>query len=69
MTPKDLDTMLIGEARDWKYGLITRDVYKISENLFELTDLSSGWVNAVVDKATMILLLSGMKNIMDLDWK
>ena len=49
----------INTWQDWKFGLITREVYRISENQFEINDLSDGWSIAIVDLTTMQGLLNG----------
>jgi hypothetical protein len=59
----------IGTYKTWKFGLISREVYRISENLFEINDTSSGWVSATVGKRTMEKLISGEKSLLDLKWK
>lgn len=59
----------IGHSTDWKFGLITRDVYRMSETKFELTDTSHGWLNCRVDLDTMRKLINGEQSILDLNWK
>lgn len=49
----------INTWQDWKFGLITREVYRISENQFEINDLSDGWSIAIVDLKTMQGLVNG----------
>lgn len=45
--------------QDWKFGLVTREVYRLSENQFQINDLSDGWSIAIVDLNTMNGLLNG----------
>lgn len=59
----------IGHSTDWKFGLVTRDVYRISETKFELTDTSHGWLNCIVNLDTMDRLISGEQSILELNWK
>jgi len=66
---KQMQDLKIGHAMDWKFGLITRDVCRISKNKFELTDTSSGWHNVVVTEKTMLKLLTGEKSLLSLNWK
>ena len=58
----------IGHSMDWKFGLITRDVYRMSENEFDITETCGGWVNAIVDKQTMQGILEGKISLLELDW-
>jgi poly-beta-hydroxyalkanoate depolymerase len=64
-----MNALPVGHAMDWKFGLITRDVCRISKNKFELTDTSSGWQNVVVSEKTMLKLLTGEKSLLSLNWK
>ena len=52
-------TQQINTWHEWKFGLITREVYRLSENQFEINDLSDGWHSAIVDLSTMQGLLNG----------
>lgn len=49
----------INTWQDWKFGLVTREVYRLSENQFEINDTSDGWSTAIVDLTTMQGLLNG----------
>ena len=59
----------IGHSMDWKFGLITRDVYRMSEDKFDITETCGGWVNAIVDKQTMQDILEGKISLLELDWE
>jgi len=63
-----LEDFKIGEQRDWKFGVITREVYRVSENKFEIHDTSSGWMVAKVSKSTMLKLTSGEVSLLDIDF-
>lgn len=67
--PDWLNHWPIGEQRDWKFGLVTRDVYRASDDKFEINDTSDGWVSTEVDKATLHALYIGTKSLLDLDWQ
>lgn len=54
---------------DWKFGLITREVYRISEKFFEIHDLSSGWLSAKVSKDKLEKILDGKISLQELNWK
>lgn len=64
-----LNAMKIGESKDWKFGLITREIYRKSEHRFEINDTSDGWQQVTVSKETMVKLLSGEKSLLTLNWK
>ena len=68
LTKNDIEGLKIGRSINWKFGLVTRDIYRISENLFELTDTSDGWLNATVTKNTLIKVIEGKKDILTLNW-
>jgi len=58
----------VGQSIDWKFGISTRDVYRASEDKFEITDTSSGWYVALVSFETLEKLLKGELSLLDLDW-
>lgn len=57
-----------GQCVDWKFGLVTRTVQRITENLFVIHDMSSGWLTADVTKEQMEKLLQGELSITRLNW-
>lgn len=60
----------IGFSMDWKFGIITRDVYRVSENKFEISEVSGGtWYVAKVSKETMQKVLNGEVHLSELKWK
>ena len=60
----------IGFSMDWKFGIITRDVYRVSENKFEISEVSGGtWYVAKVSKETMQKVLNGEIHLSELKWK
>ena len=59
----------IGHSMDWKFGLITRDVYRMSENEFDITETCGRWVNAIVTKETMQGILEDKISLLELDWE
>ena len=59
----------IGEQIEWKFGLITRYVYRASEDLFEIDETCGGWISCIVDLKTMIELHKGEIDLLSLDWK
>ena len=58
----------IGTWADWKFGLITREVYRVSEDLFEINDTSDGWVTAKVNKETLVGVMNGTIPMTSLEW-
>ena len=64
-----VESFPVGITRSWKFGLITRDVYRMSVNSFEITDRSSGWLSATINLNKMIKLLRGDISITNLNWK
>lgn len=63
-----LENFPLQTEKYWKFGLITRSVYRISDNNFEITDTSAGWQNAIVNFETMNELIAGKKSLLDLNW-
>jgi len=60
----------IGFSMDWKFGIITRDVYRVSENKFEISEVSGGtWHVAKVSKETMQKVLNGEIHLSELKWR
>ena len=59
----------IGNTIDWKFGLITREIYRVNKNKFEINETCGTWITANVTLNTMKQLLTGEKNILELNWK
>jgi hypothetical protein len=59
----------VGEGIDWKFGLITRYVERISFNKYQIHDTSSGWYTATVDKETLDNLTTGKMSLIEIDWE
>ena len=59
----------IGESVDYKFGLITYDIYKVKDGLYELTDTSSGWVDCRINEQKLTNLLEGKISMLDLNWR
>jgi hypothetical protein len=66
--PHPILELEIGNETEWKFGLITRDVVRISDDQFEIHDMSGPWVVAIVDRKTMNDLLAGKESLLNLDW-
>jgi hypothetical protein len=62
-------TQAIDTWQDWKFGLITREIYRVSEDQFEIHDTSDGWNVAIVSKAELADLLNGKMSLRQLDWE
>lgn len=58
----------IGSIQDFKFGLITYEVCKLGENLFEINDTSSGWVSTEVTLMQLIKILDGRLCMSTLNW-
>ena len=66
---EQIENLEIGKSKDWKFGLITREVYRRSKNVFEIDDTSDGWTKAVVKIDVMKKLITGEIKLTSLDWK
>lgn len=64
-----LNALQIGNYMEWKFGLITREIYRLSNDRFQLNDMSGAWLDVVVNKNTMLKLLTGEKSLLSLNWK
>jgi hypothetical protein len=58
----------IGKSIDWKFGLITREVYRISKNKFEINETCDKWITATVTKKQIDELFNGSLSICELNW-
>jgi len=67
---KNLESLSIkiGESVNYKFGLITYDIYRVKDALYELTDTSSGWYSVRVNEQKLIDLLQGRISMLDLNW-
>jgi hypothetical protein len=68
LRPKKM-VLKIGEEKDWKFGLITRTCYRVSEDVYTIHDFSNGWQIAEVNHETFEKLTKGEINLLTLDWK
>jgi hypothetical protein len=66
---ESLMNLEIGYSIDWKFGLVTRDVLRISKNKFEINDTCGRWVSAIVTKKKMQDILDGKISLWELDWQ
>lgn len=66
---KNINEHTIGTLQDWKFGLITREVYRAEENLFEINDFSNGWKVAIVNQKTLSKLMVGKVMLTNLKWE
>jgi len=64
----DLLDFKIQEQRDFKFGLCTREVVKISDDKFEINDTSCGWTSAIVNTETLQNLIDGKKSLLDINF-
>jgi hypothetical protein len=62
------DGLKVGEQATWKFGLISRDIVRISEDEFQIHDTSSGWSVATINKEQLPGLISGDIDLLSLDW-
>ena len=53
---------------NWRFGLVTREIVRISEDLFEIHDTSDGWQIAEVDKQTLKGVIDGTISLTTLNW-
>ncbi len=61
--------MEIGEMIDWKFGLINRQIERISENDYLIHETCGGWITAKVDKKTLDKLTIGEMSLLELNWE
>lgn len=66
---KKADTQQIGSSRDWKFGLITREVYRMSNDEFEISDTSNGWLVAYVTLKQLNKLINGSLSLLSIEFK
>ncbi len=64
-----IDDIKIGQQVDWKFGLITRTVYRKTPNLFEIDETSGNWYKAIVTKNRLQKVIDGKESILNLNWK
>ncbi|MGH2666086.1 hypothetical protein [Flavobacterium sp.] len=64
-----LEDFKIGHVFDWKFGLITREVERLSDDAFQIHDTSGSWVSAIVNLETMKKLTTGEISLLSIDFK
>lgn len=60
--------MNIENQTEWRFGLVTREIVRISEDLYEIHDTSNGWQIAEVDKQTLKGVIDGTISLTTLNW-
>lgn len=69
-----LDNVKIGDYYDivkiskFSDSKVTKEVYKVSDNKFELNSTTDGWLTAYLDKEELIKYMVGEIDDLDLDW-
>lgn len=63
-----LNSFLVGETKDWKFGFCTRTVERLSNDLFIIHDTSGSWTSAGVDLETMKKICLGEVSLLDIDF-
>lgn len=63
-----IQKMKIGESFDWKFGLCTRTIERVSACYYLIHDFSDGWITARITLATVNKLIKGKKSLLDLNW-
>jgi len=59
----------IGTWKFWRFGLISREIYRESEDSFEINDTSSGWTTCTVNQQQMNALYAGELSLLDLNFE
>lgn len=57
------------ESLDWKFMLSIYEIWRISENLFMITDIKLGDGYSLVSKEEIENLFSGKIRLLDLEWQ
>jgi hypothetical protein len=66
---ENLENQEVGTYENWKFGLITREIYRKGKNKFQIDDTSHGWVSANVILDEMKQLIKGEKKLSEINWK
>lgn len=66
---KMLSLHTVGRTSNWKFGLVTREVYKSDKDVYVISDTSGSWLEAVVNSQEMIQLYTGDLDLLMLEWK
>lgn len=59
----------IGELKDWKFGLITREIERVDKDKFLIHDISDGWNIATVNKKTIEGLVAGKISLLNINFE
>lgn len=65
----DIANQPINSYQDWHDGYVTREIYRLDENRFEINDMLDGWRQVIVSKETMQNLLDGKEELLNLKWE
>jgi hypothetical protein len=58
----------IGTWQTWKFGIASRDIYRIDIDEFEINETINGWKICIVNKTTLLKLYNAEICISQLKW-
>lgn len=61
-------SMSVGEMKDWKFGLATRQIERTSPHRFKIHCTTDGWQTATVGPNTLYKVLTGKISLTSLNW-
>jgi hypothetical protein len=65
----NIESIPLHSYTEWRFGIVTRSVYRARKNLFLIDDTSDGWYTARVTLNQMINLTEGNLSLLSLEWK
>ena len=68
VTENQIREIEIGSQIDWKFGLITRSIYRVNQDKFEINETCETWLTSSVNLDTMIKLVKGEMSFFEIDW-
>lgn len=79
MTIPELQSMLelkervrnltIGRSITWKPFLITYEIYRVADDVYELSHTADGWFSVFVTQDTLIEIVEGRIKLSTLNWQ
>ncbi len=61
--------LTVGRSISWKPFLITYEIYRVDDYLYELSHTSDGWVSTFVDRDQLYKVIEGEIKLSDLNWR
>ena len=70
LDPKErVKNLTVGRSISWKPFLITYEIYRVDDYIYELSHTSDGWMSTFVDIDQLYKVIEGEIKLSNLNWR